>query len=435
MAYTGIIFIFIIYIILEAVIIQIIHMLTKCKVRNKVYAFCAICIFSLINCIMINSPKLELPGAVLVVIAAFLAVKRLFLYACVFRKLKLDVIYFFLVVTATNQIYVNIVKQFVSNVNYRSAFAYFMEAVILSAFMLHTKRNNKDKMYRQILDSLHVKLYVLVLVMLLIASVFVMAATRNDTEDVIQYFLLPSMIGLLISTMFVLKIGISEAEKKANIDILSRQMESQVGYYEKINRIYGEFRSFRHDYRNHVLCLRGLIAADKKEEAIKYMETMQDMSSLGKNMYNTGNVIIDVLLDDKAEKAEKVNARLVFEGIGPHSGISSADLCIIMANAIDNAIEACSKDTSSDEKIINVLSYVKQGYFFFRVSNPMFEEVKFKGKNKVATSKLDKEHHGFGISNIIHTAKKYGGDVEISIDRGNFIIDVQLLLEQETVSE
>ena len=245
-----------------------------------------------------------------------------------------------------------------------------------------------------------------------------------------QYFLIPSMIGLVISTIAIIKIGISETEKKANVDILSKQVESQIGYYEKINKIYCEFRSFRHDYKNHVLCLRGLIAADKKEEALEYMNTMQDMSSVGKNKYHTGNVIIDALLDDKSEKAEKVNTKLEFNGIVPTSGISNADLCVIMANAIDNAIEACSKDESEKEKTIKADADFKQGYFFFKASNPMFEEVKFKGKNKVATSKSDKEHHGFGVANIVRTAEKYDGTAEISTDNNEFTIDVQLLLKQ-----
>ena len=174
-----------------------------------------------------------------------------------------------------------------------------------------------------------------------------------------------------------------------------------------------------------------LNAADKKDEALEYMETMQDMSSVGKNKYHTGNVIIDALLDDKSDKAEKVNTKLNFEGVVPTSGISNADLCIIMANAIDNAIEACSKDESGNEKIIKADADFKQGYFFFRASNPMFEEVKLKGKNQVATSKSDKEHHGFGVANIVHTAEKYDGTAEISTDNKIFTLEVQLLLKQE----
>jgi hypothetical protein len=352
------------------------------------------------------------------------------LYVLVFRKISIKLVYIFLIVLSTNQIYANLIKTIILDENILNGIAYLIEFIVLLAFMVYIKKRHKEEMYKRIIASLPRKLYVLILVMLLIASVFVMAALRDDTDGIMQYFLIPSMIGLVISTIAIIKIGISETEKKANVDILSKQVESQIGYYEKINKIYGEFRSFRHDYKNHVLCLRGLIAADKKEEALEYMNTMQDMSSVGKNKYHTGNVIIDALLDDKSEKAEKVNTKLEFNGIVPTSGISNADLCVIMANAIDNAIEACSKDESEKEKTIKADADFKQGYFFFKASNPMFEEVKFKGKNKVATSKSDKEHHGFGVANIVRTAEKYDGTAEISTDNNEFTIDVQLLLKQ-----
>ena len=102
-----------------------------------------------------------------------------------------------------------------------------------------------------------------------------------------------------------------------------------------------------------------------------------------------------------------------------------------MANAIDNAIEACGKDTSGEPKLIKIDADFKQGFFFFRAVNPMFEEVKFKGKNKVISSKSDTETHGFGIANIVLTAERYGGTAEISAENGEFTIEVQLTLRQE----
>lgn len=430
MEYIGIILEFVTYIILESLIVQNVHVLSNIKIKDKIYAFCVICEFSLLNCVMINSPKLNLPSLLLFLISILLFTKRFILYVCVFEKINRQILYIFLTALATNQIYFNIVKKVVNDKNFRSGLSYLIEILIIMSFMIYMKKNKKEEVYKQIIYSLPKKLYVLVLVMLIIASVFVMAATRDDTGNVIQYFLLPSMIGLVLSTIAIIKIGISESEKNSEVALLSRQIENQIGYYEKINKIYGEFRSFRHDYKNHVLCLRGLIAADKKEEALEYMNTMQDMSSVGKNRYHTGNVIIDALLDDKSDKAEKVKTKIDFEGVVPTSGISNADLCVIMANAIDNAIEACSKDESENEKTIKVDADFRQGYFFFKASNPMFEKVIFKGKNKVTTSKSDKEHHGFGVANIVHTAEKYGGTAEISTDDGQFTIDVQLMLEQ-----
>ena len=422
---------FVSYFVLENLVIHLVHMLTGNEINKKGIIAFFIGVNAFITAVLLSENSMRviknISKVLFLVVVVYYIIARLVLYSVSFKGINKQTIWLFLATFATNQIYSNITKQ-ITDSSYRVISAYFIEILFLTCAYIYIKRKKKEDVYRQVIASLPKKLYLLVIVMLMIASVFVMAATRDDAESVIQYFLLPSMIGLVISTVAVVKISISETEKKANIDVLSRQVEGQIEYYEKINKIYGEFRSFRHDYKNHVLCLRGLIAANKKEEALEYMETMQDMSSLGKNKYNTGNVIIDSLLDDKSEKAEKVHTKLEFNGVVPTSGISNADLCIIMANAIDNAIEACSKDESEKEKTIRAEADFKQGYFFFRAVNPMFEEVKFKGENKVITSKKDKEHHGFGVANIVRTAEKYDGNAEISTNDGEFMIYVQLLL-------
>lgn len=152
------------------------------------------------------------------------------------------------------------------------------------------------------------------------------------------------------------------------------------------------------------------------------------MSSVEKNRYHTGNVIIDALLDDKSENAEKAGATIAFEGSVPSSGISNADLCIIIANAVDNAVEACAADESPAEKEIRLNSVVRQGYLFFSITNPVCKPVTVKGKNSIATSKSDREHHGYGISNIVRTAEKYEGEVDITVQDSIFRLEVQVHL-------
>ena len=420
---------FVSYFFVEAIIIQLIHKLLDYKVINKWLTIFFIMITAVPIVCLENHILGSMPGWLKEFIEDYYLICRLILYCVVFKTFSKKILYIFGLIVTINQIFSNLIRP-ICDEKIVNIVLYFSEIIILEVIVFYMKKNNKAEIYRQVIASLPKKLYILILIMLLIAAIFVMGSTMEKHEIYEKYLLLPSMIGLVLSTIAIIKIGISEAEKKSEVDLLSKQMEGQIGYYEKINKIYGEFRSFRHDYKNHVLCLRGLIAADKKDEALEYMNTMQDMSSVGKNKYHTGNVIIDALLDDKSDKAEKVRTKLDFEGVVPSSGISNADLCVIIANAIDNAIEACSKDESENEKIIKVDSDFRQGYFFLRVSNPMFEEVKFKGKNKVATSKADKEHHGFGVANIVHTAEKHGGTAEISTDNGKFTIEVQLMLEQ-----
>ena len=56
-----------------------------------------------------------------------------------------------------------------------------------------------------------------------------------------------------------------------------------------------------------------------------------------------------------------------------------------------------------------------------------------KSNNTIATSKSDKEHHGFGVSNILRTVRKYDGEAEMSADSGKFTLDIQLMLRAEEV--
>lgn len=99
------------------------------------------------------------------------------------------------------------------------------------------------------------------------------------------------------------------------------------------------------------------------------------------------------------------------------------DLCTILSNALDNAIEACEKISSDEQKIILVkCSYIKHIQFIW-ISNPVAEDVKIIN-NTVETSKADKNIHGIGLYNIRRTVAKYEGEFEISCKDKMFVMDI-----------
>ena len=129
---------------------------------------------------------------------------------------------------------------------------------------------------------------------------------------------------------------------------------------------------------------RGRVLFDgDTDKALAYMSDIESISYTEKHRYETGNVIADALLNDKAERAEQYNVKINYSGFIPTMGITDVDICTLMSNSIDNAIEACAKDSSDNMKEVTVTSDFRQGCFFFTVRNPIFEKVRIEKNNKI----------------------------------------------------
>lgn len=240
----------------------------------------------------------------------------------------------------------------------------------------------------------------------------------TKTFTVICIFLLVLIIFLLVFNC------ISSLYFENQSSLLEKQVETQVNYYKKIDKLNDDVRQFRHDYRNHLLCIQGMLKAQEYDEAIAYAEKLTEHTAASSPKYFTGNSIADSILNDKSEYAQNIGAEIKCDGI-IHEDIPAIDICIILANALDNALEACEKITDSSPKIISV----KCDYFkciqLICITNPVSENVVIHNNN-IETSKLDKTNHGIGLYNIRNTVAKYNGEFDITCDNNVFTLDIAL---------
>ncbi|MBP3273267.1 MAG: GHKL domain-containing protein [Ruminococcus sp.] len=308
----------------------------------------------------------------------------------------------------------------------------FMWCIMIMSFAVMIKairKKKREQLVHKVFSSVPKRVYFLLAVFL-----FALAMTNTGikrSSDIEMLFnitwivVVISGIALAISSVMI---AVSEHQKQENVDLLSKQLDTQLHYYEKINDIYGEFRSFRHDYKNHMLCVESLLDRGEYDKAKEYMRSIEGMTKERTNKFSTGNVIVDALLDDKQDRADLSNTTIEFSGRMPSEGITNIDLCTVVANAVDNAIEACEKGDTHERKSIQITSAVDKGCFFFKISNPMYDTVKIKDGNKVTTSKEDSTRHGFGVANIVSTAEKYSGSAELSAADGVFTLEADLVL-------
>ncbi|MBD5117480.1 MAG: GHKL domain-containing protein [Ruminococcaceae bacterium] len=240
---------------------------------------------------------------------------------------------------------------------------------------------------------------------------------KQNTLNIFTVILSLLVSSILISLIFNV---ISKQRFSNTTAILERQVEVQLRHYEKLEKMDSEMRRFRHDYVNHMQSLLSLIKMEEYAEAEDYIVRLQNTKHKAEALFTTGNKLADAILTDKSETL-KENIRIDYQGVIPAS-IPNMDLCVILSNSLDNAIEACSE--CDFPCVISVIAAVKQGYFVMTVKNPTVNPNSF--KDIPPTTKSDKNSHGIGLMNIKDTALKNDGSLSVRCENHLFELSVTL---------
>lgn len=250
-----------------------------------------------------------------------------------------------------------------------------------------------------------------------------LAVDKEGYGDVYQLLVILSVASVIVCISFIIYkftvISKQEREKKA-------QLETQLDFYKKKLENAQDTRKFRHDIKNNLYALNVLLNDGKSEEAIEYLNSLGGALTSAEPAFSTGNRLADAILSDKSEKAASSNTDLSFDGIIPDHGISNYDLCTIMTNALDNAIEACRELKNSR---IAVTSVLKDNCLTLSFVNPVAKKVLIKN-GKIKTTKDDRQNHGFGLDNIKSALKKYDGLLDVSCDDNQFTLDVTVFIDK-----
>ena len=158
------------------------------------------------------------------------------------------------------------------------------------------------------------------------------------------------------------------------------------------------------------------------------MEQIEEMlDNLGQNqMEYTGSAVLDTVLSAKIHEAQKQQIQLIPAiAIYEKLNIRTIDLALLLGNALDNAIEATANIVDEAERKIYLSVKSYQNVLHIRVKNPVLEPVRIEN-NTVQTTKINREFHGLGISNMKSIVEKYDGTFSIESSDGVFILNIVL---------
>ena len=365
----------------------------------------------------------------LALISSLLSYSLIFACALIFHKKKKRAIYvsaMFLIIDSIMQSLSCIILELFS-INYNQTYLTKGVSVIFNiiSLLLVTKLQRKRKnMIRSGLKIIPDHLYVLILVALLLSGEmfgcipidFERVKIRNNIINFSAVLIVPIFMVLIIYLLF----NCISKQYFENISLLmEKQVEQQVEHYKKINKLTDDLREFRHDYKNHMICLQSLLNNKQYNEALSYVKSITNQEILNSNKFFSGNQIADAILTDKNELAQKNNCKIIFDG-SVSDEISVSNLCTILSNALDNSIEACSKIDSDETQIIDVKCVASELIQIIRISNPNLDN------NAVTeTSKADRKNHGFGLSNIRRTVERMDGQMIISSQYPTFVLEIE----------
>ncbi len=264
-----------------------------------------------------------------------------------------------------------------------------------------------------------------------IATVFVTLVIYKCTYEVrsIPTFLYTAVAVLMIAsnlvTLFLIYRQKDYVESKARLVFADEQIKNQLTHYEELYRYQSEIRTFRHDIKNKLLSVSGLLADGQIQTAIDAIKGEVDfLDEEGNGIINSGNPAIDAVLQSKLLVAERKGINLSFSvKISDKINIDLLELGVLIGNALDNALEATEALENDADKTIFLSLITMGGRIVISVENPVKTEVDTK---RIVTAKVDKNNHGYGIKSIRTIAQKYDGDAFVSCDGNIFTISINI---------
>lgn len=234
-------------------------------------------------------------------------------------------------------------------------------------------------------------------------------------------------IGLLIINFLTLYLynGVLEGlTKQYENELLKQKIQIYANQLEVIMQSDEKLKDFRHDLKHHMNELRVLAKQQENAKILHYIEDMHDFVKNPKEIVSSGNVEIDSVLNYLLQRAKEeldiVDAKIILPDDMKHS----FDMNVIMANLLENAIEAAEK---SEEKRLKVNIRYEKGVLKIDIENSFNNEL-LKEKGKLKTTKPDKEQHGIGLSNVTRMVEKYDGTINVSTDNNYFCVKVILYI-------
>lgn len=218
------------------------------------------------------------------------------------------------------------------------------------------------------------------------------------------------------------------------VKLVTRFQEKRIGEYQdkvlktqrdEVQSIYRTMRGWRHDYHNHMQTIKAYLSMGQVEETLTYLDHLEEDLDAVDIAIRTGNVSVDAIVSSKLSVAAKKQIAVDCTAKMPEQvQVTDVDLCTVLGNLLDNAIESCEK-VPEENRFIRLYIGVFKKQLYLSVTNATPESRRKKLSELVSEKKGS---HGFGLRRIDLVAEKNHGFVNRKNEPGVFATEVMLPL-------
>lgn len=224
-----------------------------------------------------------------------------------------------------------------------------------------------------------------------------------------------------ISTCILIPYLLQQVTKSMNIDYSRELSNMEYKYYEIAVENDKKIRTLRHDISNHIQTVYSLLKNGENQKGLALVDELKERYACIEQIVYCDNPVVNIILSNKRNEAElkgietNIKVRENLENIP----ISDFDLSTLICNLLDNAIRGCIDSEQSRPRLI-VEMLCKNQYLVIRVLNSCKVSMNIESTDRIKTTKVGSQAHGYGMTIISGIAKKYRGDFVVSAQNGIF---------------
>lgn len=255
-----------------------------------------------------------------------------------------------------------------------------------------------------------------------------MGISMKLSIGIIVFYVAAALI-VMAALVWLLHRYITNAVERRTLVYQSDLMEK---HCDEVRNMYRQTRGWRHDYHNHIQSMKAYLAMGRMDELDRYLNELDKDLTTVDTVIKTGNVMIDAILNSKISLAKSRKIAVDAKAIVPGDlelSITEIDLSLIIGNLMDNAMEACMKIETEEDRFIRVYIDILKGQLYIYVMNSAIERAQRVGR--LYRSTKGGSYHGLGLMRVDRVVDRYNGYLDRQDEEGVFATEIMLPLAGE----